>query len=179
MPVITRSQSNKINSMQFVTIRQPNIPVVTNKLKTISDFTRSQSDKRDILLNWFIRTIKTYLSNSEQNIKFRQILRLERNLNTQMLNTQMLKLYYFDNIRIVDECLCVIKEYLPELSTHPKLADNKFAYGVYKKINELYKNIHYPRSEFEPETDEELQIINSMIDTLDETYNVITRILDI
>ena len=54
----------------------------------------------------------------------------------------------------------------------------QFTCTVYKQIDGLYKQIHYSEPKMRPRTDVEQKIVNSLISTLDETHEVVHRLLD-
>jgi hypothetical protein len=172
MPAVTRSQSRfNARKQQSVTIPECNNEY---SAKYITD-----------LETWFISTAKKYLNESCIMQKHKQQLNVSRKTaetkGDNKESKRLTKLYrssYFDNIRLMDEFLYIIGQYLPILIKGPKFKNRAFTNTVYNKLNEFYKNIYYPRIDLEPKTASERKAVNSLKDTLTTTNRIIIDLLD-
>ena len=174
MPVVTRSQSIKLQQSESETKK----PVVK-----VEPFPRLTCSEMISLKSWFVATIKWRLALTTFTQEYKKELTAKRLCAKASGNKVLAKrlknlhrLVYFDNIRNVDETMYLVHQYLPMLYKEPRF--KQFTVTVYKKIDELYKQIYYSEPKMRPRTDAEHKIVNSMSSTLDETYELVHRLLD-
>jgi hypothetical protein len=136
------------------------------------------------LETWFISTAKKYIAVSYSIRMHNQKLIVMRNTAETNGNKKearrINKLYrssYFDNIRVIDEFLYIIGQYLPILIKGPKFKNTVFTNTVCSKINEFYKDIMYPRPDMHPKTASEHNAVNSLEDTLATTGDIVFTLL--
>jgi hypothetical protein len=177
MPAITRSQSIKLQQ-SVIEMDFPLPPFWTEmRYSKVNGDTRMMS-----LKSWFIATIKQRLEVTSSMTEYKQELTIKRKCakesGNKVLAKQLKKLHrlsYFDNIRNVDETMYLVQQYLPMLYKEPRFS--QFTFTVYKKIADLYKQIHYSEPKMHPRTDTEHKIVNSMKSTIDETHEVVHILL--
>lgn len=177
MPVVTRSQTIKL--------QQSESEIKTKKLVKVKPSSpMSLTCSQMLSLNsWFIATIKQRLALTDSTLEYKKELTVKRLCakasGNKVLAKRLNKLYrlaHFDNIRNVDETMYLVQQYLPMLYNESRF--RQFTCTVYKQIDDLYKQIHYSEPKMRPRTDVEQKIVNSLISTLDETHEVVHRLLD-
>ena len=176
MPVVTRSQTIKLQqSEQLIETKKP--------VKVKPSYPQLSYTEMLSLKTWFVTTIKQRVALTDSMTEYKQELTVKllcaKETGNKVLAKQLKKLYrlaYYDNVRNIDETMYLVHQYLPMLYKEPRF--KQFTVTVYKKIDELYKQIHYSEPKMRPRTDTEHKIVNSFTSTLDETYAVVHRLLD-
>jgi hypothetical protein len=131
MPVLTRSQyksMNNVSSNQGTYVKDSYVK---------ENFESNQKVSKDTTLKtWFVSSVKRYLA---------EICILnDKKKNYHNKNFEKYRECYYEQLRLITELFYIVQEYFPTLySEHPDVGFQRLATVMYRKIQELYSDIHH------------------------------------
>ena len=147
------------------------------KPEAIPEATNKPVKKNNTLKQWFVKYIKEMLYNLDIVNETKRNICESFGTGDNSKKEVELKKEYYNSLRIVIEMFYNINEYLPELNREEDYVSNKIAKATYNKIQDLYKSIHDMETLLHPKTDEEYEIIRSIVQVLEDTEKTVIQYL--
>lgn len=172
MPVATRNQSKNISAAFIQEVKKP----VSNPVLTQQVITKVRPDPNNIL-PWFSSVIKEGLADIEKSNaeKTRIVGLVEANPKDKKYEKEF-RTHHDNTVRRVTEVMYFIEQYYPEVrNLSPGMV--RFGEVLYKKVHELYDQIHSWDIDTKPKTEEEKQSLASLIYTLQDVEKMIIPFL--